>query len=72
MHFNTVCNILFQINDSSFQQQKTLLWNEIKKYRFDVLENKHARKKTRIAAIISYGGQYLMRRVYDWNKRQHG
>ncbi len=71
-YFNTVCNILFQINDSSFQQQKTLLWNEIKKYRFDVLENKHARKKTRIAAIISYGGQYLMRRVYDWNKRQHG
>lgn len=42
----------------------------MKKYRFDVLENKQARKKARIAAVISYGGQYLMKRVYDWNEKQ--
>lgn len=70
-YFNTVCNILFQINDSAFQQQKILLWNEVKKYRFNILENKQARKKTRMAALISYSGQYLMKRVYDWNEKQH-
>lgn len=70
-YFNTVCNILFQINGSAFQQQKILLWNEVKKYRFNILENKQARKKTRMAALISYGGQYLMKRVYDWNEKQH-
>lgn len=69
-YFSTICNILFQINDSDFQQQKKILWNEVKKYRFDVLENKRARKKARIAAVISYGGQYLMKRVYDWNEKQ--
>lgn len=69
-YFSTICNILFQINDSDFQQQKKILWNEVKKYRFDVLENKQARKKARIAAVISYGGQYLMKRVYDWNEKQ--
>lgn len=69
-YFSTICNILFQINDSDFQQQKKILWNEVKKYRFDVLGNKQARKKTRIAAVISYSGQYLMKRVYDWNEKQ--
>lgn len=69
-YFSTICNILLQINDSDFQQQKKILWNEVKKYRFDVLENKQARKKARIAAVISYGGQYLMKRVYDWNEKQ--
>ena len=60
----------FKLTIQISNSKKKILWNEVKKYRFDVLENKQARKKARIAAVISYGGQYLMKRVYDWNEKQ--
>ena len=71
-YFSTVCNILFQIDTLEFQEQKDELWNEIKKYRFDVLQNQYARKKSRMAAIISYGGYGVMKKIYEWNERRHG
>lgn len=64
-YFSTVCNILFQIREAKFEDQKKELWNEVKKYRYDVLINKKGRSKARIAAFLSYGGYNLMQFIYD-------
>ena len=64
-YFSTLCNILFQIRDSQFEKQKSLLWNEVKKYRKGVLRYKEGRKKARLAALISYGGYRALRFTYS-------
>lgn len=69
-YFSTVCNILFQINDSEFKKQKVQLWNEIKKYRRNILADKNGRKKARMAALLSYGGYNVMRFVYDRTQKE--
>lgn len=63
-YFSTLCNILFQIQDAEFVQQKKELWNEVKKYRVSVLTNHKARKKSRLAAFISFFGYKLMKNIY--------
>ena len=63
-YFSTLCNILFQIQDAEFVQQKKELWNEVKKYRVSVLTNHKARKKSRLAAFISFLGYKLMKNIY--------
>ena len=40
------------------------LWNEVRKYRKDVLFNAEARKKARIAAAISYMGYKTLAFAY--------
>lgn len=69
-YFSAVCNILFQIETSEFQKQKNELWNEVKKYRFHVLRNPEARKKSRLAALVSYGGYHVMKKIYRWNENR--
>lgn len=63
-YFSTVCNILFQIRDEKHEAEKRELWDEITKYRKDVLCNTEARKKARIAAGISYMGYGILNFVY--------
>ncbi len=67
-YFSVVCNILFLINDKKYKEQKKFLWSEVKKYRSVVLFDKGARKKNRMAALISYFGYGTMRRVYKIQK----
>lgn len=69
-YFSTVCNILFQIYQSEFEYQRKELWNEVKKYRVSVLNNRYARKKSRLAALVSYLGYNVMRRIYSWNEKR--
>ncbi|MBQ7943451.1 MAG: glycosyltransferase [Lachnospiraceae bacterium] len=64
-YFSTVCNILFQIHDSSFEDERKQLWGEVKKYRKDILFDKAGRKKARLAAAISYFGYKIMDFVYS-------
>lgn len=64
-YFSTVCNILFQIHEPEFEQQRRKLWNEIKRYRYSVMTNKNGRKKARIAAFLSYGGYKFLHMIYD-------
>ncbi len=68
-YFSTVCNILFQIHTTEFEQQKNELWSEVKKYRKNVLLDNAGRKKARLAAILSFGGYNLLSKVY---KRTQG
>ena len=63
-YFSTVCNILFQIKDKKYETMRQALWNEVIKYRKDVLFNTEARKKARIAAAISYMGDDVLNFVY--------
>lgn len=65
-YFGAVCNILFQIPQGAteFAQERTLLWNEVRKYRKAVLADKGARKKSKAAALLSFFGLGLMKRVY--------
>lgn len=63
-YLSTVCNILFQINDEKYKEEQRTLWEEVKKYRRDVLMNKEARKKARMAALLSYCGYPIMRDAY--------
>lgn len=64
-YFSTVCNILFQIKEQKYENIKRTLWNEIIKYRKDVLLNIKARKKARFAAGISYMGYNVLRYIYE-------
>lgn len=64
-YFSTVCNILFQIRDKAHEPQRKKLWEEVRRYRKDVALDPQARRKARLAALLSYGGYPLMRRVYD-------
>ena len=41
------------------------LWQEVKKYRRNVLLDPQARKKARLAAALSYSGYAMTRRVYE-------
>lgn len=63
-YFSTVCNIIFQIENTKYKNEKIMLWKEITKYRKSVLFNSSARKKARIAAIISYFGHDILRMIY--------
>ena len=64
-YLSNVCNILFQIRDSEHEKIEKALWQEVKKYRRDVARDPQARKKARLAALLSYGGYGLTRRVYE-------
>lgn len=63
-YLSTVFNIIFQIRDTN-NQERNDLWMEIKKYRKDVLLDHNARKKTRIAALLSYAGLPVVTAVYN-------
>lgn len=69
-YFSTVCNILFQIKEHEFTKERDLLWNEILKYRKHVLIDKKARKKNRMAALISYMGFYVTTHLYHLVQRR--
>ena len=64
-YISTICNILFQIRDNSYIKEKKFLWNEICKYRKNVIKDKDARKKTRVAAVLSFGGYHFLKFVYE-------
>ena len=64
-YLSTVCNILFQIRDPEHEAERKRLWGEVLRCRADVVWDSNARKKARLAALLSYGGYGLLRRVYD-------
>ena len=45
-------------------EKSYILWNKIKKYRWPVVCDRHARKKARIAAILSYFGISTLKLVF--------
>ena len=63
-YFSTVCNILFQIKDDGHESIRQTLWIEVCKYRKNILFNTEARKKARIAALLSYMGYKMLVFVY--------
>lgn len=63
-YFSTVCNILFQIRKEEFEPQRRQLWSEVKKYRKSILSDKDGRRKTRLAALASYGGPSFTQRMF--------
>jgi len=69
-YFSTVCNILFHMEGEGHPEVRRELWQEILKYRKDMLLDKNGRKKARIGALISYGGYSVMKKVYaGYNKK---
>ena len=64
-YLSNVCNILFQIQDRQHEKIEKALWQEVKKYRRNVLLDPQARKKARLAAALSYSGCATTRRVYE-------
>ena len=64
-YLSNVCNILFQIRDRQHEKIEKALWQEVKKYRRNVLLDPQARKKARLAAALSYSGYAMTRRVYE-------
>lgn len=69
-YFSTVCNILFQIREEEFLNERKVLWDEIIKYRKHVMFDKKARKKNRIAALISYTGFHITSYIYYITQRR--
>lgn len=64
-YLSTVCNILFQIRDKAHEPERKLLWKEVVRCRSAVVRDPNARKKARLAALLSYGGYPLLRFVYE-------
>jgi len=62
--FSACCNIIFQIQDNEYEEQRERLWKLIRSYRANVLLNNRARSKARIAAFISYFGIQVMSKLY--------
>lgn len=69
-YFSCVCNILFQICDMKYEAEKKLLWNEVKHYRGEVLVDREASLKSRMAAALSFLGFGVMRHSYYFLKRR--
>ena len=67
--FCATCNILFQIkNRGEYQRDINELWLIIKNNRRLVLSDRQARKKARIAALISYLGFPMLKVFYSFNR----
>lgn len=64
-YLSAAFNILFQIHDNTHSEERIYLWNEIKKYRKGVILDSQARKKTRIASVLSYAGLPVVTAVYN-------
>lgn len=63
--FCTICNLVFSIDDTTkHQDDYKVLWNIIKDYRLKIIFDRKARKKAKVAAIISYAGYPFCRYVY--------
>lgn len=63
-YFGSLCNILFQINDDKYEQEKDILWDKLKDCRRLVLKDRKCKRRTTIAALLSYVGYPLMSRIY--------
>lgn len=62
---STTFNILFQINDvDKWKQDYDRLWNIIEAYRLVTMKDSSARKKTRIASLLSYLGYPISKFIY--------
>lgn len=69
---SAACNILFQIHSEEFLEQKKVLWDIIKKYRRIILFDRKARRKTRLAAMISYFGYKSLSLIYSKTSKRVG
>lgn len=64
-------NIYFQIpkENAAFAGQKEALWRRIKAIRGQVLRDRQARNKTRMACLLSYGGRTISSLLYQFMNR---
>lgn len=58
-------NLLFQIPANEYEDSQVELWNMIKKFRKSVLLDRTSRKKARYAAMISFFGKTITKKVYN-------
>lgn len=67
--FNVATHLLLDIpeKDESEKKYGPILWKDIKRTRFNVLVNSKVRFREKAAAILSFGGTRLLRKV--WNSR---
>lgn len=64
-YFGGLCNILFQIPEDEFDEERSFIWKEIVKYRKVVLMDRNARAKSRAAAVLSLFGPNIMKYAYQ-------
>lgn len=63
--FCTACNLIFSIDDiKKYHTDFDKLWRVIRTSRLEIILDRKARYKARIAAIISYGGFHFFRYIY--------
>lgn len=65
--FNISIHLILEIPDDGYEEQKNILWNEIRKTRVQVLIDKKSRKREKIASILSFFGYKVLKRV--WKSR---
>lgn len=70
-YFSTLSNIYMKIDDPSDEGLRHSLWNEMKAIRRQILKNSKARKKARLAALISYFGPDIFRFAYSFQDSFH-
>ena len=57
-------NILFQTTQKSKEEQ--FIYAEIKRYRWNIILDKNARFKSRVALILSFFGSHFLRFIYKF------
>ena len=63
-YFCGLCNLYMQIPTDSFDRERELVWSEITKNRGYALRDGNARKKAKIAALLTFLGGGALRWVY--------
>ncbi len=62
--FSAVCNLFLRVDKKAFKNEYKYLWQKIKGMRKAVLRVKGARKKNKIAAILTYFGKFTFKTAY--------
>lgn len=64
------CNLFFQTNIDTDKKYYELLWKIIKENRLTVISDPKARKKARLAAILSYCGGRILKIIYRTTQKR--
>lgn len=63
--FSAYCQVLMKLPKDEYAEERALLWRQIRNCRSNVMRDSCARAKNRIAAILSFFGEDIMRVL--WN-----
>lgn len=63
--FSAYCQVLLKLPENNYAEERSQIWQYLRKVRWDVLWDSRARVKNRAAALATYLGEPVMRRLWS-------